>query len=163
MTDIRKTGVGRRTVLKAGAAAIGSGAITGFPSVMAQEPVTLRCLGTAVNQSKEIADKVRQDLGITIEYVPVTTDEVAKRVLTEASTFDIVDSEYFPLKKLLPSGNLMGMDARRIKEFDDITPVFTKDELDGRTIGNQGTAPRCSTCPSRSPPRSRPSRPSGSR
>ncbi|WP_102959861.1 ABC transporter substrate-binding protein [Mangrovicella endophytica] len=145
MTTSLKSGISRRTFLKtsaaAGAAAVGSGAVTGFPYVMAQEPVTLRYLGTAVNQSKEIAEKVKADLGITIEYVPVTTDEVTKRIITQPNTFDIVDTEYFSLKKLVPSGNLMGMDAKRIKEFDNITSVFTKGELDGKKIGDQGTAP----------------------
>ncbi|GGE11162.1 ABC transporter substrate-binding protein [Aureimonas endophytica] len=146
MNETRTGGLSRRSFLKStaalGAAAAGSGAITGFPYVMAAEKVTLRYLGTAVNQSKEIADKVKEDLGITIEYVPVTTDEVAKRVLTQANTFDIVDSEYFSLKKLMPSGHLQGMDAKKIKEFDNITPVFTKGELpDGKKIGAQGTAP----------------------
>ncbi len=118
--------------------------VTGFPFVSgarAQEAKTLRYLGTAVNQSKEIADKVKADLGITIEYVPVTTDEVTKRIITQPNTFDIVDTEYFSLKKFVPTGNLMGMDAKRIKEFDNITSVFTKGEIDGKKIGDQGTAP----------------------
>src|SRR5918993_1468505 len=117
MTDrTEHGGLTRRTVLKgAGAAAglaAGSGAITGFPAVISAEPVTLRYLGTAVNQSAEIAKKAKEDLGITIEYIPVTTDGVAKRVITQPNSFDIVDSEYFSLKKLLPSGNMQGMDAK---------------------------------------------------
>ncbi|KQT82166.1 PotD/PotF family extracellular solute-binding protein [Aurantimonas sp. Leaf443] len=146
MTETKTPSMDRRSFLKTSAAAVagtalGSGAITGFPYVRAQEAVTLRYLGTAVNQSKEIADKVKEDLGITIEYVPVTTDEVTKRIITQPNTFDIVDTEYFSLKKFVPTGNLMGMDAKRIKEFDNITPVFTKGEIDGRKIGDQGTAP----------------------
>ena len=71
------------TLLK-GATALGGhrrrhrAALAGFPAVIAAEPVTLRYLGTAVNQSKEIAQKVKADLGITIEYVPVTTDDVSQ-------------------------------------------------------------------------------------
>jgi putative spermidine/putrescine transport system substrate-binding protein len=45
------------------------------------------------------------------------------------------------LKKIIPSGNLVGMDARRIKLVDEITTVFTKGEIAGRKIGDQGTAP----------------------
>jgi len=104
--------------------------------------VTLRYLGTAVNQSQDIADKVKEDLGITIEYIPVTTDEVTKRIVTQPNSFDIVDSEYFSLKKLMPSGNIKGIDANRIDRVADITPVFTKGEIDGKTIGDQGTAPK---------------------
>jgi putative spermidine/putrescine transport system substrate-binding protein len=35
------------------------------------------------------------------------------------------------------------MDAKKIKEFDNITPVFTKGQLpNGKKIGDQGTAPK---------------------
>ena len=132
----------RRTVLKGAGALMGSTAVCA-PAVHAQEPKVLRYLGTAVNQSTEIAKKVKEDTGITIEYVPVTTDEVAKRIVTQPNSFDIVDEEYFGLKKVIPSGNLLGMDAKRIKNVDKITPIFTKGELPGgKKIGDQGTAPK---------------------
>jgi len=131
--------ISRRTVLKGAAAA---GAIAGFPAIVSAQPVTLRYLGTAVNQSKEIAQKVKADLGIVIEYIPVTTDEVAKRIITQPNSFDVVDAEYFQLRKLIPSGNLLGMDAKRIKSANKITPVFTKGQVGGKTIGDQGTAPK---------------------
>ena len=131
-------GVTRRSVLKGAAAA----AITGFPAIVSAQPVTLRYLGTAVNQSKEIAQKVKADLGIVIEYIPVVTDEVAKRIITQPNSFDIVDAEYFSLRKLIPSGNLLGMDAKRIKYADKIATVFTKGQVAGKTIGDQGTAPK---------------------
>ncbi|KQP41199.1 ABC transporter substrate-binding protein [Methylobacterium sp. Leaf104] len=135
----------RRTLLQGAGAtglALGAGPITGFPNVIAAEPVTLRYLGTAVNQSGDIARKVKEDLGITIEYIPVVTDEVTKRVVTQPNSFDLLDTEFFSLKKLIPSGNIQGMDARRIKQADNITPVFTKGEVGGKKIGDQGTAPR---------------------
>ena len=102
----------------------------------------MRYLGTAVNQSPEIAAKVKEDLGITLEYIPVTTDEITKRIITQPNSFDLVDTEYFSLKKLVPSGNLLGMNANRIKLFDEITPAFTKGEINGKKIGDQGTAPK---------------------
>src|SRR6201984_2661728 len=127
-----RRGFSRRSVVKAAASAagvaVGSRAITGFPAVHAQEPKVLRYLGTAVNQSADIARKVKEDTGITIEYIPVSTDDVAKRIITQPNSFDIVDEEYFSLKKVIPSGNLLGMDARRIKFADKITPIFTKGE-----------------------------------
>jgi len=134
----------RRAVLKGGTA-LGGLALGGLaaPAVHAQEPKVLRYLGTAVNQSTEIAKKVKEDTGITIEYIPVTTDEVAKRIVTQPNSFDLVDEEYFSLKKVIPSGNLLGMDAKRIKYADKITPIFTKGQLvSGKKIGDQGTAPK---------------------
>ena len=140
-------GVSRRAVLKGAAglagAAAGSGAITGFPAVWSQEDKVLRYLGTAVNQSDDITKKVKQDTGITIQNIVATTDDVTKRVITQPNSFDVLDTEFFSLKKLVPSGNILPMDAKKIKEFDNITPVFTKGQLpDGKVIGDQGTAPK---------------------
>ena len=140
-------GVSRRAVLKGAAglagAAAGSGAITGFPYVWSQEEKVLRYLGTAVNQSDDITKKVKEETGITIQNIVATTDDVTKRVITQPNSFDILDTEYFSLKKLVPSGNILPMDAKKIKEFDNITPVFTKGQLpNGKVIGDQGTAPK---------------------
>jgi len=140
-------GVSRRAVLKSAAglagAAAGAGAITGFPYVWSQEDKVLRYLGTAVNQSDEMTKKVKEETGITIQNIVATTDDVTKRVITQPDSFDVLDTEFFSLKKLVPSGNILPMDARKIKEFDNITPVFTKGQLpDGKVIGDQGTAPK---------------------
>ncbi len=137
----------RRSVLKGAAATLGvaaaSGAVTGFPFVHSAEPKVLRYLGTAVNQADDINKKLFADTGIKLEYISVTTDDVTKRVITQPNSFDVLDTEYFSLKKLIPSGNIRALDAKKIKEFGNITPVFTKGELpNGKKIGDQGTAPK---------------------
>jgi len=148
MTDRTKSkkGLNRRTLLKGAAGvaglAAGSGAITGFPYVHSAEPKVLRYLGTAVNEGDDISKKCLADTGIKIEYITATTDDVTKRVITQPNSFDVLDTEYFSLKKLVPSGNILALDAKKIKEFDNITPVFTKGQLpNGKKIGGQGTAP----------------------
>jgi putative spermidine/putrescine transport system substrate-binding protein len=148
MTDVTKTkqGLNRRNFLKGAAGtlglAAGSGAITGFPYVISAEPKVLRYLGTAVNEGDDIAKKCFADTGIKLEYITATTDDVTKRVVTQPNSFDVLDTEYFSLKKLVPSGNIQGLSAKKIKEFDNITPVFTKGQLpNGKKIGDQGTAP----------------------
>src|ERR1700691_2235251 len=140
-------GLSRRAVLKGAAglagAAAGSGAITGFPAVWSQEEKVLRYLGTAVNQSDDMTKKVKEETGITIQNIVATTDAVTKRVITQPNSFDILDTEYFSLKKLVPAGNILPIDAKKIKEFDNIPPVFTKGQLpNGKVIGDQGTAPK---------------------
>lgn len=142
-----KQGLSRRALLKGAAglagAAAGSGAITGFPAVWSAEEKVLRYLGTAVNQSDDITRKVKAETGITIQNIVATTDDVSKRVITQPNSFDILDTEYFSLRKIIPSGNIRSLDAKKIKEFDNITPVFTKGELpNGKVIGDQGTAPK---------------------
>ncbi len=148
MTDetTKFIGLSRRSLLKgaAGVAGIaaGSGAITGFPYVKSAEPKVLRYLGTAVNEGDDIAKKCFEDTGIKLEYITATTDDVSKRVITQPNSFDVLDTEYFSLRKLIPSGNILPLNAKKIKQFDNITPVFTKGALpNGKKIGDQGTAP----------------------
>ena len=129
----------RRTFLK-GSAALGATTLAA-PYVHAQEPVTLRYLSTAVNQSPAIAAKASEDLGINIEYIAVTTDDVARRVITQPNSFDLVDSEYFSLPNLIPSGNLKGMDASRIDRADQIASVIREGTVNGEMVGTDGTAP----------------------
>ena len=136
-------GLTRRQILKtAGATAAAATGIAGFPAVHAQGKITLRYLGTAVNQDKKIAEKFEADTGIKIQYVAVTTDDVTKRAVTSPNSFDLIDTEYFSLKKIIPTGNLKGMDTKRIKNADKITSLFTKGEVNGKKVGDQGTAPK---------------------
>ncbi|GAA5232428.1 extracellular solute-binding protein [Verticiella sediminum] len=129
----------RRRLLQGAAAGAG---MLAFPFVHAQEKPTLRYLGTAVNQSNEIAQKFFEDTGIRIQYIPVTTDDVGRRALTAPHSFDLIDTEYFALRNIMPSGNLVGIDTKRIKYADKITPLFTRGEVDGKPVGDQGTAPK---------------------
>ena len=133
----------RRQLLKtAGAATVAGVGTMGFPFVHAQAKPVLRYLGTAVNQDKAIAEKFEADTGIKIQYIAVTTDDVSKRAVTAPNSFDLIDTEYFSLKKILPTGNLQGIDTRRIKNADRITPLFTRGEVGGKKVGDQGTAPK---------------------
>ena len=133
------TAIPRRTLLKGTAGILATGI---FPAVHSADPIVLRYLGTAVNQDKAIGEKFKADTGITIQYVAVTTDDVTKRAVTAPNSFDLIDTEYFSLKKIVPTGNLKGIDTKRIKNADKITSVFTTGKVGSKTIGDQGTAPK---------------------
>jgi putative spermidine/putrescine transport system substrate-binding protein len=140
------SGLSRRTVLKGGAAAaglaVGAGVIDGFPAIHAQEPITIRSAGTGVNAFRELSEKCKEDIGIDIQYTTLTSDDVVKRAVTQPSSFDLLDSEYWMLKKIVPSGNLRGMDISKVKNYDKIVPIFTKGELpNGEQTSRTGIAP----------------------
>ena len=103
--------IDRRALLKtAGATAALAGFGLSAPAVHSANEKVVRYLGTATTMGSEIDKKLFEDTGIKVKYIPVTTDEVTKRVLTQPNSFDIVDTEYFSLPKLVPSGNIIGMD-----------------------------------------------------
>ena len=131
--------ISRRNMIKTSAAAVGaiagSGLITGFPAIHASGAPTLRYLGTAVNMGNEPEKKLFEDTGIKIKYISKTTDDVVKTILTQPNSFDIVDSEYFSMPKLVPSGSLLGMDTNKIKEWGNVVTAFTEGKVAGKTIG----------------------------
>jgi putative spermidine/putrescine transport system substrate-binding protein len=134
--------LGRRSVLAAAGAAVGSGAITGFPTIWAQniKNVTLRQFGTGVSNLNAVAEKVKQDLGFTLTMTALDTDAVTQKAVTQPKSYDIADIEYFAIKKVFPTGVMQPMDAKKIKLVDKIVPIFTKGHLPDGPVG-QGTTP----------------------
>jgi putative spermidine/putrescine transport system substrate-binding protein len=134
---------GRRSVLAAAGVAAGSGAITGFPTIWAQniKDVTLRQFGTGVSNLNAVADKVKQDLGFTLAMTALDTDAVTQKAVTQPRSYDIADIEYFAIKKVFPTGVMQPMDARKIKNVDKIVPIFTKGKLTPESAMAQGTTP----------------------
>ncbi len=139
--------IGRRGVLKTAAAAtglaIGSGAITGFPTIWAQniKNITLRQIGTGVSAQNPIAEQVIKDLGFTLQMTALDSDAAAQRVATQGKSYDIADVEYWICKKVFPTGNLQPMDTRKITNYDKIVPLFITGKLTPDSVIAQGTAP----------------------
>ncbi len=147
MTETTKTpGITRRNLLKRGAAAVagaavGSGAITGFPTIWAQNPITLRQFGTGVSNLNAIAEKCKADLGITLEMTATDSDAAAQRAVTQPDSYDIADIEYWILKKVFPTGVIQPMDTSRLTYYDKIVPLFKTGKLLPDSVIAQGTAP----------------------
>ena len=143
----KPTGVSRRGLLKGTAStaalAVGSGAITGFPTVWAQniKNVTLRQFGTGVSNLNEVAKKVKEDLGFTLEMTALDSDSVTQRAATQPKSFDIADIEYWICKKVWGAGNLQPMDTSKIKNYDKIVGIFRNGKLTPDSTIAQGTAP----------------------
>ncbi|MCM2294039.1 PotD/PotF family extracellular solute-binding protein [Allorhizobium sp. BGMRC 0089] len=145
MTDTKNKGLTRRTLLKttaaAAGAAAGTGVITGFPTVWAKNPITLRQIGTGVSNINAIAEKCKQDLGITLEMTALDSDAAAQRTVTQPNSYDIADVEYWICKKVFPSGVLQPMDVKKLKYYDKIVPLFITGKLTPDSKIAQGTAP----------------------
>ncbi|OLP56483.1 ABC transporter substrate-binding protein [Rhizobium rhizosphaerae] len=144
-TSKATAGLTRRSLLKTGAAAVGavagSGAITGFPTIWAQNPITLRQFGTGVSNINAIAEKCKADLGITLEMTATDSDAAAQRAVTQPKSYDVADIEYWILKKVYASGVIQPMDVKKLKYFDKVVPLFITGKLKPDSVIAQGTAP----------------------
>jgi putative spermidine/putrescine transport system substrate-binding protein len=142
-----ENGVTRRGLLKTAAAvggvAVGSGAITGFPTIWAQniKNVTLRQFGTGVSDVNAIAVKCKEDLGFTLQLTALDSDAVTQRAITQPKSYDIADIEYWICKKVFPRGVLQPMDTKKLKYYDKLVPLFITGKLMPDSVIAQGTAP----------------------
>ena len=129
-------------MLKAGGAAVAAAALPA-PMVWGQaiKDVTLRQFGTGVSNLNEVADKVKEDLGFTLEMTALDSDSVTQRAATQPDSFDIADIEYWICKKVWPTGNLQAMDTSKIANYDKIVGIFRSGKLTPESVIAQGTAP----------------------
>ncbi len=135
----------RRALLKGAAATATAAAAStlGAPMIWAQniKDVTLRQFGTGVSNLTDVAVKVKEDLGFTLQMTALDSDAVTQRAATQPNSFDIADIEYWICKKVWPTGNLQAMDTTKIANFDKISPIFITGKLTPDSVVAQGTAP----------------------
>jgi putative spermidine/putrescine transport system substrate-binding protein len=143
---MRKT-ISRRSAVKlagaAAGAAIGSGAVTGFPTIWAQtiKDITLKQFGTGTSNLNALSDQVKKDLGFTLQMTALDTDAVTQKAVTQPKSYDIADIEYFVCKKIYPTGVIQPMDIKKIKYYEQIVPLFITGKLTPDSKIAQGTAP----------------------
>ena len=143
MTVKKSAGISRRSMLKGTAAGVAAATTLGAPTIWAQniKDVTLRQFGTGVSNLNEVAAKVKEDLGFTLEMTALDSDSVTQRAATQPKSFDIADIEYWICKKVWPTGNLQAMDTSKIKNYDKIVGIFRNGKLTPESTIAQGTAP----------------------
>jgi putative spermidine/putrescine transport system substrate-binding protein len=143
----KKKGLSRRAVLKAGAAAtgaaIGSEAFRGFPTIWAQEikDIELRHVGVSYSVVKAIGDQAAKDLGFKVTMQNLDTSAAINRFISQPDSVDIADLEGWQAKLAAKRSVIQGIEVKKIKEFDNILPIFTKGEIDGHKIPRQGISP----------------------
>jgi len=120
----------------------GSGVI-GAPTIWAQEikDIELRHVGVSYSVVKAIGDQAAKDLGFKVTMQNLDTSAAINRFITQPNTVDIPDLEGWQAKLAAKRGVIQGISVKKVKEFDNFLPIFTKGELDGQKIPRQGISP----------------------
>ncbi len=146
--DPPSRGLSRRSVLKGSAitagAAIGSGAITGFPTIWAQniKDIVLFHAGPPVTAIPAVAEQANKDLPFKIQMQATEQADLLNRFLSQSSSIDCADVSITFMKYLVGRNVLQAIPASKSKDWDKTIPLFTKSEYpDGRKAPLQGTAP----------------------
>jgi putative spermidine/putrescine transport system substrate-binding protein len=138
----------RRKVLKgaaaAGGLAAGSGAISGFPTVWAQniKDIVLRHAGPPVTAIPRIAEQASKDLGFTVQMQASENADLLNRFLSQSSTIDCADISLVYMRYLIGRNVLQAIPVSKARHFDKTIPLFTKGEYPlGRKLPQQGITP----------------------
>jgi putative spermidine/putrescine transport system substrate-binding protein len=143
-TMTSQTSKSRRAVLKLTGAAIGSGAIGGFPTIWAQniKDVVMRHAGPPVTAIPAIAEKATKDLGFTVQMQTSENADLLNRLLSQSNAIDCADISMVWLKYLPGRDVLQTIPIAKFKYWDQTLPMFTKGTYaDGQEVSKQGVAP----------------------
>ena len=142
-----KRGITRRGVVKGSAAAVGlaagSGAITGFPTIWAQniKDITLNHTGQSYSTLIDIARQASKDLGFKVEMSVTDTAGLTNRMINDPTSIDVADTEIWQTKIYVPTGKTQAVDTKKIKEWDKVTPLYTQGVFNGKPVTLEGDAP----------------------
>ena len=145
--DHPEPGLSRRRLLGTAAAtagaAVGSGVVTGFPTIWAQEikDITLRHIGVSYSVVQAIGEQASKDLGFKVSMQNLDTSTAITRFITQPQSVDIPDLEGWQAKVAVPRGILQGIEVKKIARFGDMLPIFTKGEYEGKKVSRQGISP----------------------
>jgi len=140
----RSKGISRRAFLAGTGTAIGSGAITGFPTIWAQniKDVVLHHAGPPVTAIPAIAEQATKDLGFTVQMQASENADLLNRFLSQSSAIDCADISLVYMRYLIGRNVLQAIPLSKFKYWDQTIPLFTKGEYpDGRKAPQQGITP----------------------
>ena len=124
----KPAGIGRRTLLKSASAAAGlaagSGALTGFPTIWAQniKDVVLHHAGPPVTAIPRIAEQASKDLGFTVQMQASENADLLNRFLSQSSAIDCADISLVYMRYLIGRGVLQAIPVGKIKYWDQTIP-----------------------------------------
>ncbi|MBN7809220.1 ABC transporter substrate-binding protein [Agrobacterium rubi] len=135
--------VSRRSLLKGAAAIGGSTLVTGFPTVWAQtiKDITLNHVGMSYAVLPDIARQASKDLGFKIDMSVTDQSGMTNRAINDPSSIDIADIEIWQTKLIVPQGVTQAIDVKKVKNWSQLTPLYTEGKFQGKKTSRQGGAP----------------------
>ena len=127
-------GRSRRTVLQAAlGATAGSGALTGFPTLWAQniKDIVIQHAGPPVTAIGLIADQATKDLGFTVRMQASENADLLNRFLSQSSAIDVADVSLPFLKYLVGRNVLQAMPRGEAVELRQVDPAVHQGQVSG--------------------------------
>jgi len=137
-----KLGVSRRSVLAGGLAAAGS-TVLGAPMVWAQslKDIKLNHTGMSYSTLADIGRMATEDLGFEVTMSVTDHAGMTNRMINDPGAIDVADIEIWQAKVAVPQGVLQGVEISKIKNWSDLTPLYTEGVFGGKEVARQGDSP----------------------
>ncbi|KFL32940.1 hypothetical protein JP75_02075 [Devosia riboflavina] len=142
-----KAGLTRRTVLKGAAAvagaAVGSGVITGFPTIWAQniKDIVIRQMGSSGDTNKALEDAANADLPFRVQVTALDPSSVVARGISQTDTWDVLSDGTADLPLFWPAKSFQPIEKKRLNWWGDVSPIFTSGRATPEAKYGQGANP----------------------
>jgi putative spermidine/putrescine transport system substrate-binding protein len=122
-----KKGLSRRTLLKGTAAVAGLAAgssIGGFPTIWAQEDITVRTLGMAVSNMPALEELANQDLPFKVQQTAAQIPDIMARGINQPQSADLFEPPYMLMRAMWPTGKFQAWDTTKLPEWDAVVGLY---------------------------------------
>ncbi|MFP6689355.1 MAG: substrate-binding domain-containing protein [Alphaproteobacteria bacterium] len=122
-----ETGVSRRTMLKGTAAVAGLAAgtaIGGFPTIWAQDDITVRTVGMSVSNMPQSEDMANEALPFKVVQTAAQIPDIIGRGLNQPKSADLFEPPFMTMKVMWPSGNFQAWDTTKLPQWDQVVGLY---------------------------------------
>ena len=122
-----KTGLSRRNMLKGTAAVAGLAAgstIGGFPTIWAQEDITVRTVGMSVSNMPQLEDMANEALPFKVVQTAAQIPDIIGRGLNQPKSADLFEPPFMTMKVMWPSGNFQAWDTTKLPQWDQVVGLY---------------------------------------
>ena len=122
-----KTGLSRRTMLKGTAAVAGLAAgtaIGGFPTIWAQDDITVRTLGMSVSNMPQLEDMANEALPFKVVQTAAQIPDIMSRGINQGESADLFEPPYMLMKAMWPTGKFQAWDTTKLPQWDQVVGLY---------------------------------------
>ena len=122
-----KTGLSRRGMLKGTAAVAGLAAgtaIGGFPTIWAQDDITVRTVGMSVSNMPQLEDMANEALPFKVVQTAAQIPDIIGRGLNQPKSADLFEPPFMTMKVMWPSGNFQAWDTTKLPQWDQVVGLY---------------------------------------
>ena len=122
-----KKGLSRRSMLKGTAAVAGLAAgssVGGFPTIWAQDDITVRTVGMSVSNMPQLEDMANEALPFKVQQTAAAIPDIIGRGLNQPKSADLFEPPFMTMKVMWPSGNFQAWDTTKLPEWDQVVDLY---------------------------------------